>query len=106
MREPTPRPKDSRHFPKSAAVACESSVGMRYTALTSFYRRELPISQCFASRSPRVLSSYYFILRRPLYRLHRKLKRERLGIDEYLRLVPHRSNFQCRFVAGVENGAS
>jgi len=28
----------------------------------------------------RVLSAYYFILRRPLHPLHRKLKRERLGI--------------------------
>ena len=54
----------------------------------------------------RVLSSYYFILRRPLHPLHRKLKKERLGVEEYLRLVSHRSNLQCRFVAGVENGAN
>ncbi len=54
----------------------------------------------------RFLSSYYFILRRPLHPLHWKLKKERLGVEEYLRLIPHRDNFQCRLVAGVENGAS
>lgn len=50
----------------------------------------------------RFLSSYYFILRRPLHPLHRKLKREQLGVDDYLRLIPHRNNFQCRLIAGVE----
>ena len=51
----------------------------------------------------RFLSSYYFILRRPLHPLHRKLKRERLGVEDYLRLVPHRHNFQCRLIAGVDD---
>ena len=50
----------------------------------------------------RFLSSYYFILRRPLHPLHRKLKKERLGVEDYLRLIPHRHNFQCRLIAGVE----
>ena len=54
----------------------------------------------------RVLSSYYFILRRPLHPLHRKLKKERLGVEEYLRLIPHRNNLQCQLIAGVQNGAS
>jgi hypothetical protein len=53
----------------------------------------------------RFLSSYYFILRRPLHPLHRKLKRERLGIEDYLRLIPHRHNLQCRLIAGVEDTA-
>jgi hypothetical protein len=53
----------------------------------------------------RFLSSYYFILRRPLHPLHGKLKKEHLGVEEYLRLIPHRDNFQCQLVAGVENGA-
>jgi hypothetical protein len=53
----------------------------------------------------RVLSAYYFILRRPLHPLHRKLKRERLGIEDCLRLFPHRQNLQCRFIAGVEDTA-
>src|SRR5919108_6323105 len=43
----------------------------------------------------RVLSSYYFILRRPLHPLHRKMKKERLSVEDYLRLTPHRQNFQC-----------
>jgi galactose-3-O-sulfotransferase len=51
----------------------------------------------------RFLSSYYFILRRPLHPLHRKLKRKRLGVEDYLRLIPHRHNFQCRLIAGVED---
>jgi hypothetical protein len=53
----------------------------------------------------RVLSAYYFILRQPLHPLHRKLKRERLGIEDCLRLFPHRQNLQCRFIAGVEDTA-
>ncbi len=51
----------------------------------------------------RFLSSYYFILRRPLHPLHRKLTREHLGVEDYLRLIPHRHNLQCRLIAGVEN---
>src|SRR5438876_9418941 len=51
----------------------------------------------------RFLSSYYFILRRPLHPLHRKLKKEQLGVEDYLRLVPHRHNLQCRLIAGIEN---
>jgi Galactose-3-O-sulfotransferase len=54
----------------------------------------------------RFLSSYYFILRRPLHPLHRKLKREQLGVEDYLRLIPHRHNFQCRLIAGVEGTAT
>ena len=53
----------------------------------------------------RVLSAYYFVLRRPLHPLHRKLKRERLGVEDCLRLFPHRHNLQCRFIAGVEDTA-
>jgi hypothetical protein len=53
----------------------------------------------------RVLSAYYFVLRRPLNPLHRKLKRERLGVEDCLRLFPDRQNLQCRFIAGVEDTA-
>ena len=53
----------------------------------------------------RVLSAYYFVLRRPLNPLHRKLKRERLGVEDCLRLFPQRNNLQCRFIAGVEDTA-
>jgi len=51
----------------------------------------------------RFLSSYYFILRRPLHPLHRKLKKEQLGVEDYLRLVPHRHNLQCRLIAGIKD---
>jgi Galactose-3-O-sulfotransferase len=53
----------------------------------------------------RVLSAYHFVLRRPLNPLHWKLKRERLGIEDCLRLFPDRHNLQCRFIAGVRDPA-
>ncbi len=49
----------------------------------------------------RVLSAYHFVLRRPLNPLHRKVKRERLGVEDCLRLFPERDNLQCKFIAGV-----
>ncbi|MEO7167963.1 MAG: sulfotransferase family 2 domain-containing protein [Spartobacteria bacterium] len=54
----------------------------------------------------RVLSAYYFVLRRPLNPLHRRLKRERLRVEDCVRLFPHRQNSQCRFLAGVEDTGS
>jgi Sulfotransferase family len=53
----------------------------------------------------RALSTYYFILRRPLNPLHRKVKRERLGIEDCIRLFPQRHNLQCRLIAGVKDTA-
>ena len=53
----------------------------------------------------RVLSAYYFVLRRPFNPLHRKLKKERLGVEDCLRLFPDRQNLQCRFIAGVKDAA-
>ena len=49
----------------------------------------------------RLLSSYYFIFRRPLHPLHRKFKRERLGVEDLIQLTPHRQNLQCRYIAGI-----
>jgi hypothetical protein len=54
----------------------------------------------------RVLSAYYFILRRPLNPLHRKVKREQLGVEDCLRLFPQRHNLQCRLIAGVKDAAA
>lgn len=53
----------------------------------------------------RLLSAYYFVLRRPLNPLHRKLKRERLRIEDCVRLFPDRNNTQCRFIAGIKDTA-
>jgi hypothetical protein len=53
----------------------------------------------------RTLSAYYFILRRPLNPFHRKVKKERLGIEDCLRLFPQRNNLQCRLIAGVKDTA-
>jgi hypothetical protein len=52
----------------------------------------------------RVLSSYAFILRRPLHPLHRKLKAGRRGVEDLIRMTPHRQNLQCRFISGVGVG--
>ena len=54
----------------------------------------------------RLLSSYYFILRRPLNPLHRKVKREKLTVEDCVRLFPQRHNLQCRLIAGVKDTAS
>lgn len=54
----------------------------------------------------RLLSSYHFILRRPLHPLHAKLKRERLGVEELIRLTPHRQNLQCRAIAGISDAGT
>ena len=51
----------------------------------------------------RVLSAYHFVLRRPLHPLHRRLKRERLRVEDCLRLFSHFQNLQCRLIAGVED---
>jgi hypothetical protein len=53
----------------------------------------------------RVLSAYYFVLRRPLNPLHRRVKRERLGVEDYIRLFPERHNLQCRLIAGAKDTA-
>src|SRR5207244_10809408 len=42
---------------------------------------------------------------RPLNPLYRKVKRERLGVEDCLRLFPQRHNLQCRLIAGVKNTA-
>ena len=52
----------------------------------------------------RVLSTYAFILRRPLHPLHRKLKAGRLGVEDLVRMTPHRQNLQCRFISGIGPG--
>jgi hypothetical protein len=52
----------------------------------------------------RVLSTYAFILRRPLHPLHRKLKAGRLGVEDLVRMTPHRQNLQCRFISGIGVG--
>jgi Galactose-3-O-sulfotransferase len=52
----------------------------------------------------RLLSTYHFILRRPLHPLHRKLKTGRLSVEDLIRLTPHRQNLQCRFISGIGTG--
>jgi hypothetical protein len=53
----------------------------------------------------RALSTYYFILRRPLNPLHRKVKKERLTIEDCIRMFPQRHNLQCRLIAGVKDAS-
>lgn len=49
----------------------------------------------------RVLSSYQFILRRPLHPLHRKLKKKGVGVKEFLEFTANRQNLQTKMLAGV-----
>lgn len=51
----------------------------------------------------RFLSSYYFIQRRPLHPMHRKVKSERIGVEDFIRLTPHRQNLQCSLIAGIKS---
>lgn len=54
----------------------------------------------------RLLSSYHFILRRPLHPLHRKMKSEGLGPADLIRLTPQSQNLQCRFISGIGKGGA
>ncbi len=49
----------------------------------------------------RFLSSYFFILRRPLHPLHRKLKAKGIGIGDFLEFTAQRQNLQTKMLAGV-----
>ncbi|MGI8890895.1 MAG: sulfotransferase family 2 domain-containing protein [Chthoniobacterales bacterium] len=51
----------------------------------------------------RFFSSYYFIQRRPLHPLHRKVTSERIGVADFIRLTPLRQNLQCSMIAGIKN---
>jgi hypothetical protein len=52
----------------------------------------------------RFFSSYYFIQRRPLHPMHRKVTTERIGVEDFIRLTPRRQNLQCSLIAGIKNG--
>src|SRR5438105_3979031 len=54
----------------------------------------------------RLLSSYYFILRRPLHPLYGKMKRGHLGPEDLIRVTPEKQNLQCRFISGVGKNGS
>jgi len=54
----------------------------------------------------RFFSSYYFIQRRPLHPMHRKVTTERIGVEDFIRLTPHRQNLQCSLIAGIKNDGS
>lgn len=49
----------------------------------------------------RILSSYYFILRRPLHPLYRKLRTKGVGLEDFLQITAPRRNLQTKMVAGV-----
>lgn len=49
----------------------------------------------------RILSSYYFILRRPLHPLYRKLRTKGVGLGDFLQISAQRRNLQTKMVAGV-----
>lgn len=51
----------------------------------------------------RFFSSYYFIQRRPLHPMHRKVKTDKIGVEDFIRLTPRRQNLQCSLIAGIKN---
>ncbi len=51
----------------------------------------------------RFLSAYYFLQRRPLHPMHRKVKSERIGVEDFIRLTPQRQNLQCSLIAGIKS---
>ena len=51
----------------------------------------------------RFFSSYYFVQRRPLHPMHRKVTTERIGVEDFIRLTPRRQNLQCSLIAGIKN---
>ncbi|MGH8095344.1 MAG: sulfotransferase family 2 domain-containing protein [Chthoniobacterales bacterium] len=51
----------------------------------------------------RFFSSYYFLQRRPLHPMHRKVTSERIGVEDFIRLTPHRQNLQCSLIAGIKS---
>jgi hypothetical protein len=51
----------------------------------------------------RFLSAYYFLQRRPLHPMHRKVKSERIGVEDFIRLTPRRQNLQCSLIAGIKS---
>lgn len=51
----------------------------------------------------RFFSSYYFIQRRPLHPMHRKVTSERIGVADFIRLTPRRQNLQCSMISGIKN---
>ncbi len=53
----------------------------------------------------RVLSSYQFILRRPLHPLHRKLKAKGNAFEAFLEFTANRQNLQTKMLAGVPHVA-
>lgn len=53
----------------------------------------------------RVLSSYQFILRRPLHPLHRKLKATGNSFEAFLEFTANRQNLQTKMLAGVPHAA-
>ncbi len=54
----------------------------------------------------RFFSAYYFLQRRPLHPMHRKVTTERIGVEDFIRLTPHRQNLQCSLLAGVKNNGT
>ena len=51
----------------------------------------------------RFLSAYYFLQRRPLHPMHRKVTSEKIGVEDFIRLTPQRQNLQCSLIAGVKS---
>jgi hypothetical protein len=103
------------HIPKTARTTPKLIIEWEYSPFSFFTLDPCPIratAERFKTLSEQrrrrlevVRESLFFILRRPLHLLHRKLKKERLGVEDYLRTIFHRQRFPCRLVTGIEGTA-
>jgi hypothetical protein len=53
----------------------------------------------------RVLSAYYYIFRRPKHPFYKQVVEDKGDVKKYLEITPHRANFQCKLLAGVDENA-
>jgi hypothetical protein len=50
----------------------------------------------------RVMSAYYYIFRRPKHPLYGQVVQQKYSLQQYLEITPHRANFQCKLLAGID----
>jgi hypothetical protein len=96
-------PERFKRFPEGRRRRLRMVRGHMFYGIHEFLPQGATYITMLRDPVPRALSAYYFILRRPLNPFHRKVTRERLGIEDCLRLFPQRQNLQSRLIAGVKD---
>lgn len=93
-------------FPESRRRKLQVVRGHLYYGVHEFLPQGATYITMLREPVARFLSSYYFIQRRPLHPMHRKVTTERVGVEDFIRLTPHRQNLQCKLIAGVKGNES